>query len=131
MQEYTKYYQRAVREGDAPPEKKAVDIPKLIKSILAKPTQRQLYMVWAKLRERPDLEREVDRRYAASLEEKGQAATSRGALWNVVASEWFNASSEDEKVVTRREALKLLDIETKRWEDQAADQPCSPEEARE
>ncbi|KZV61396.1 hypothetical protein PENSPDRAFT_298775 [Peniophora sp. CONT] len=94
---------------------------------MAKPTLRQLYMVWAKLRVRPDLECEVDRRHNAALEETGDS--SRGAVWNAVAAEWYNACSEDEKTLTRQEALKLLDVEMKDWEERAAADPSSPEEA--
>ncbi|KZV65002.1 hypothetical protein PENSPDRAFT_668675 [Peniophora sp. CONT] len=128
--EITKLYyrHRAAGEGQSEPARPAVDIPKLIKAIMSKPTQRQLYLVWAKLRERPELEVEVSKRHAAAIAEKGDS--SRGAVWNTVASEWFNACSEDEKVITRREALKILDIEMKNWEDQAASEPSSPEEAR-
>ncbi|KZV59591.1 hypothetical protein PENSPDRAFT_672244 [Peniophora sp. CONT] len=103
---YTKLYQRVLREGVPGATKLSIDVVKLIKSIMAKPSQRQLYLVWAKLRTRPDLEHKVDKQHAAALE------------------------SKDEKVITRREALKLLDIEMKSWEDQAVSNPSSPAEAR-
>ncbi|VDB98552.1 unnamed protein product [Peniophora sp. CBMAI 1063] len=129
--EITKLYQRAARVEAAGGVKPAVDIPKLVKSIMAKPTQRQLYVVWAKMKERPDLEAEVSRRYAAEAKEKGGDATSRGAVWNSVAAEWFNSSTIEEKEHTRQEATKLLQIEMKRWEDNAASAPSTPEEAHE
>lgn len=97
---------------------------------MAKPTQRQLYLVWAKLRARPDLEAEVDRQFAVAVQDKG-ADASRGAIWNSVASQWYLVSSEEDKAMTRCETAKVLDAETKKWEEQAASQPSSPEEARE
>lgn len=127
MKEFTKLYQRAVREGTIP----EVDIPKLLKTILARPTQQRLYTVWAKQKKRLDLESEVDQRYAAAVKEDGEDATSRGAIWDAVASEWYDVSSEDEKIAANKEALKILEVETKKWEQHAATEPSSPEEAHE
>ncbi|VDC07793.1 unnamed protein product [Peniophora sp. CBMAI 1063] len=128
--EITKIYQRAVRQGDSAP-KTSLDIPKLIKSVMSKPSLRQLYMVWAKMQPRPELELEVDRRHAAAIEVKGEDAPSRGAMWNVVAAEWYSACSEEEKTATRQEAQKFLEEEHKKWEDQSASTPSTPEEALE
>ncbi|VDB91543.1 unnamed protein product [Peniophora sp. CBMAI 1063] len=128
--EISKIYQRTLRQGNDAP-KASLDIPKLIKAVMSKPSLRQLYMVWAKMQPRPELEAEVDRRHAAAVEEKGEDAMSRGAMWNVVAAEWYNACSEEEKVATRQEAQKFLEEEQKKWEDQSASTPSTPEEAHE
>lgn len=99
---------------------------KLIKVVTAKLVPRRLYLVWANLKARPDLEAEVDLRHAAAILEKGRAATSRVVVWNAVASEWFNTSSEEEKLLTRREAFQMLKIERKTWEEQVAADLSSP-----
>ncbi|KZV59061.1 hypothetical protein PENSPDRAFT_672621, partial [Peniophora sp. CONT] len=47
----TKLYQKVVREGEPSTPKPVLDIPKLIKAIMSKPTQRQLYIIWASFME--------------------------------------------------------------------------------
>ncbi|VDC01606.1 unnamed protein product [Peniophora sp. CBMAI 1063] len=110
--------------------KPSAEIVDLIKIFARKPRRKQLYKVWAKSKERPELEREVDAHHAAAIQAgSGTSPTPRVAIWNVVAAEQYKNASKKEKKAARKQGKRIHRQDMKKWEASAATNPESPDEA--
>lgn len=102
------------------------DIGAILMRYFERPSLRQLYKVWAE--SCSDLTAEVDRQLPEVRREKGDPDYQRIALWNTLAAERYNATSEEEKEETKRKAKNALSEQTKKWKEGLAE-PKSLEEA--
>lgn len=112
-------------------DKPLYDIAALLKLFASRPRRKQLYKVWAKSKARPDLEAEVDARHAAKVQhtEPNADPPPRVSTWNLVASEWYELTSKEEKRAAAEKADKIYDAAIEEWEARASAMPTSSEEA--
>lgn len=99
----------------------AADIGKLLHAYMEKPTLRPLYQVWAKSKDRPELDAIVDQRLQELRLAKNDPDYPRIGAWTSVVTERFATASEEERDETFREAKRLLEAETAQWKGKLAE----------
>ncbi|VDC00084.1 unnamed protein product [Peniophora sp. CBMAI 1063] len=107
---------------------KSGDVASILHAYMKQPSLRQLYKVWATSKPRPELEAEIERRLPEVRKQKDNPEYGRLGLWNTVASELYNAASDEEKKEATDEAQRILDEQTEEWKKGLAE-PQSVEEA--